>query len=62
LLWWISGLDCYVLMDGHDRLVAAVAEQVEPPMLALTSVNTQQAAHDTDAVTLRARFGVWFAI
>ena len=20
LLWWISGLDCYVVLDGHDRL------------------------------------------
>jgi hypothetical protein len=26
LLWWISGLDLYVVLDGHDRLVAALAK------------------------------------
>ncbi|MGW2157615.1 hypothetical protein [Nonomuraea sp. NPDC001699] len=25
LLWWFSGLHCYVILDGHDRLVAAFA-------------------------------------
>ncbi|NRQ34641.1 hypothetical protein HII36_22790, partial [Nonomuraea sp. NN258] len=35
LLWWISGLDAYVVLDGHDRLAAALAEAVEPPLLAL---------------------------
>lgn len=35
LLWWISGLDGYLLLDGHDRLVAARAEGVEPPVLVL---------------------------
>ncbi|HLL67549.1 MAG TPA: hypothetical protein VK453_17825 [Micromonosporaceae bacterium] len=53
LLWWISGLDCYVLLDGHDRLVAALAEKVEPPVLCLSSVNTEQAARDTDAAVRR---------
>jgi hypothetical protein len=52
-LWWISGLDCYVVLDGHDRLVAALSENVEPPMLALSSVSTQQAAVDTEAVLSR---------
>ncbi|GAB1644317.1 hypothetical protein [Krasilnikovia sp. MM14-A1259] len=53
LLWWISGLDCYVLLDGHDRLVAALSENVEPPMLTLSSVSPQQAARDTDAALSR---------
>ena len=53
LLWWISGLDCHVVLDGHDRLVAALSEDVEPPVLALSSVSTEQAARDTDAVLNR---------
>jgi hypothetical protein len=35
LLWWISGLCCHVLLDGHDRLVAALAEDREPSVLVL---------------------------
>jgi hypothetical protein len=35
VLWWISGLDGYLLLDGHARLVAAHAEGVAPPVLLL---------------------------
>ncbi|MER6604200.1 hypothetical protein ACH4TM_12040 [Streptomyces parvus] len=35
LLWWVSGLDCHVILDGHARFAAAVAESVEPPLLQL---------------------------
>lgn len=35
LLWWISGLSCHVLLDGHDRFAAALAEDREPPVLVL---------------------------
>ncbi|MFB7371270.1 hypothetical protein ACFC0D_15645 [Streptomyces sp. NPDC056222] len=35
LLWWVSGFDCYLLLDGHARLAAAIAEDVEPPVLVL---------------------------
>jgi hypothetical protein len=35
LLWWISGLCCHVLLDGHDRIAAALAEDREPPVLVL---------------------------
>jgi hypothetical protein len=35
LLWWIGGLNRDVLLDGHDRLVAAVAEGVGPRVLRL---------------------------
>ncbi|MFF8605894.1 hypothetical protein ACF06X_08150 [Streptomyces sp. NPDC015346] len=35
LLWWVSGLDCYVVLDGHARLAAALAEDVEPSVLIL---------------------------
>ncbi|WP_090929641.1 hypothetical protein [Nonomuraea jiangxiensis] len=35
LLWWISGLDGWLLLDGHARLAAALAERLIPPMLSL---------------------------
>ncbi|QIJ66879.1 hypothetical protein G7Z13_33000 [Streptomyces sp. JB150] len=35
LLWWVSGLDCHLVLDGHARLAAAIAESVEPPLLQL---------------------------
>ncbi|WP_406133037.1 hypothetical protein [Streptomyces zaomyceticus] len=35
LLWWVSGLDCHLILDGHARLVAAIAESVDPPLLEL---------------------------
>jgi hypothetical protein len=35
LLWWVSGFDCHLLLDGHARLAAAIAEDVEPPVLVL---------------------------
>ncbi|MER5887480.1 hypothetical protein ABT160_27005 [Streptomyces sp. NPDC001941] len=35
LLWWVSGLDCHLVLDGHARLAAAVAEDLEPSLLHL---------------------------
>ncbi len=35
LLWWVSGLDCHLILDGHARLAAAIAESVEPALLQL---------------------------
>lgn len=35
VLWWVSALDMYVLLDGHDRLQAANAEGVPTRALAL---------------------------
>ncbi len=56
LLWWISGLDCYVLLDGHGRLVAALAENLKPLLLSLSSVNADQVARDReDALTRYVR-------
>lgn len=40
LLWWISGLTCYVILDGHDRLQACLAEGVTPPLLSLSRLKT----------------------
>lgn len=33
LLWWVSGFQMYVILDGHDRLAAAVAENVSPKVV-----------------------------
>ncbi|MFI9050870.1 hypothetical protein [Streptomyces sp. NPDC053427] len=35
LLWGNSALDCSVVLDGHDRLLAALAEGGRPPVLRL---------------------------
>ncbi|MEV2256414.1 hypothetical protein AB0I94_38710 [Streptomyces sp. NPDC050147] len=35
LLWWVSGLDSHLILDGHARLAAAIAESVEPAVLEL---------------------------
>ncbi|MFF8807274.1 hypothetical protein [Streptomyces omiyaensis] len=34
--WWISGLNVPVVLDGHDRLTAALAEGGRPPVLVLS--------------------------
>ncbi|WP_411110983.1 hypothetical protein [Streptomyces sp. c-19] len=34
--WWISGLNSPVLLDGHDRLTAALAEGGRPQVLLLS--------------------------
>jgi hypothetical protein len=39
LLWWVSGLDGFLLLDGHARLVAAHAERVEPAVLTVAAVD-----------------------
>jgi hypothetical protein len=36
LVWWISGLNSPVVLDGHDRLTAALAEGGRPPVLILS--------------------------
>ncbi|WP_327351755.1 hypothetical protein [Streptomyces sp. NBC_01304] len=35
LLWWVTGLQSLVPLDGHARLAAALAEDIEPPLLVL---------------------------
>lgn len=51
LLWWVSGLDCYVVLDGHARLAAAVAEGVEPSVLVLrrTTPHDERARGEAEA-------------
>jgi hypothetical protein len=38
LLYWISGLAAHVVLDGHDRLLAALLEEVSAPALSLELV------------------------
>jgi hypothetical protein len=38
LVTFVSGLDMFVLLDGHDRLRAALAEGTVPPILVLWKV------------------------
>ncbi|BCK67318.1 hypothetical protein Srufu_012710 [Streptomyces libani subsp. rufus] len=42
LLWWVSGLDTFLVLDGHDRLVAALAEAGRPHVLALARERPDQ--------------------
>src|SRR6202000_1151330 len=35
LLWWVSGMDSLLVLDGHDRIVAALAEGAVPEVLVL---------------------------
>lgn len=52
LLWWVSGLDCHLILDGHARLAAAIAESVEPAVLQLhrTVPRDDRAARIAEAV------------
>ncbi|MFB9240051.1 hypothetical protein ACFFWC_31765 [Plantactinospora siamensis] len=35
LLWWVSGLDTLLVLDGHDRIAAALAEHTVPAVVVL---------------------------
>jgi hypothetical protein len=35
LLWWVSGLDTLLVLDGHDRIMAALAEDALPQVAVL---------------------------
>ncbi|MYV96708.1 hypothetical protein [Streptomyces sp. SID3343] len=36
LVWWVGMLTTHVVLDGHDRLAAAIAEGRVPPLLVLS--------------------------
>ncbi|WP_055611207.1 hypothetical protein [Streptomyces phaeochromogenes] len=38
LLWWVSFLDGWLLLDGHDRAAAALAEGMQPACVELVRV------------------------
>jgi hypothetical protein len=35
LLWWVSGLNTLLVLDGHDRIAAALAERTLPAVVVL---------------------------
>ncbi|MEU6281448.1 hypothetical protein [Streptomyces sp. NPDC047028] len=43
LLWWVPFLDGWLILDGHDRAVAALAEGGTPPCLVLTRLSDVEA-------------------
>ncbi|GAA4086729.1 hypothetical protein [Streptomyces shaanxiensis] len=42
LLWWVTFLDGWLILDGHDRAVAALAEGVEPVCVELRRVADEE--------------------
>ncbi|NNN34793.1 hypothetical protein HLK59_31415 [Streptomyces sp. S3(2020)] len=52
LLWWVSGLDCHLILDGHARLAASITESTAPPILQLhrTAPDDEVAAGTEQAV------------
>jgi len=61
LVMWISGLQCYVVLDGHDRLQAAVLEGTTPHALGLNGLReeplTLTTAHQMQAERIAATLG-----
>ncbi len=43
LLWWVTFLDGWVILDGHDRAVAALAEERTPECVELSQVPDEEA-------------------
>jgi hypothetical protein len=54
LLLWISGLAAYVVLDGHDRLMAASLEQAPAPALALEPVEEVVASEEKKRAVMAA--------
>ncbi|RZU75946.1 hypothetical protein EV384_4526 [Micromonospora kangleipakensis] len=46
LLWSVSGFDGYLLIDGHCRLAAALAEGIEPSVLVLAIGSDPEVDHE----------------
>ncbi|MFG2358572.1 hypothetical protein [Streptomyces sp. NPDC048521] len=52
LLWWVPFLDGWVILDGHDRAVAALAEGRTPECVVLTRLRDEELwRRDAEAVT-----------
>lgn len=46
LVWFISGLASFVILDGHDRLQAALMENRQPQFLVLSELSEQTCTPD----------------
>jgi hypothetical protein len=52
LMWWVPSLDGWLLLDGHDRAVAALAEGRTPPCVVLTRLRDEELwRRDAEALT-----------
>jgi hypothetical protein len=49
LLWWVTFLDGWLILDGHDRAVAALAEGAQPVCVELRRVPDDEDWHRTVA-------------
>ncbi|MEV6543445.1 hypothetical protein [Streptomyces sp. NPDC051665] len=49
LLWWVTFLDGWLILDGHDRAVAALAEGAQPVCVELRRVPDDEAWRRTAA-------------
>jgi hypothetical protein len=60
LLAWISALDGYVVLDGHDRLQAAALEGIDAPLVSLHPVREHPCDPEVLARVMR-RYEATFA-
>ncbi|MFH0520314.1 hypothetical protein ACHBTE_24455 [Streptomyces sp. M41] len=52
LLWWVTFLDGWLILDGHDRAVAALAEGAVPECVELARVGDEEHwRREADALT-----------
>lgn len=49
LLWYVGGMCSYVIIDGHYRLQAALAENVQPSFIVLSSTEASPTELSADA-------------
>ncbi|MFG3345039.1 hypothetical protein ACGF1Z_08220 [Streptomyces sp. NPDC048018] len=54
LLWWISAFDGWLLLDGHDRAVAALAEGRDPEALVLARGEDEETVAAVQGATAAA--------
>lgn len=54
LLWWVTFLDGWLILDGHDRAVAALAEGRTPPCVVLARVLDEEDWRRTAEVVTEA--------
>lgn len=49
LVWYLSCLDAYIIIDGHDRLMASILENQPPELIAISSAQEIQFPPDVIA-------------
>ncbi|MEU6076269.1 hypothetical protein [Micromonospora sp. NPDC047074] len=53
LLWWVSGLNTLLVLDGHDRIAAALAERTLPQVVVLAPAGDPTWAAQVDGHHVR---------